>query len=162
MNNFLGSTQDNKSTDFNPGVGSLGEEQLHWFEALLAERKPTFVFVHYPLLAVQATEFRDYGLHPLLRKYQESIRLTVSGHVHKWIDFAHTYGPQHYIMAATRYDPNAYMLLEIDSDNGAWRFLNSSLVEWSTHYSRLPIARAKRAEESGRSRITIQSSLEPS
>ena len=28
LNNFLGSTQDNKSGDFNPGIGSLGEEQL--------------------------------------------------------------------------------------------------------------------------------------
>lgn len=136
LNNFLGSTQDNKAADFNPGTGSLGEEQLHWFEAQLSERKPTFVFVHYPLLAVQATEFRDYGLHPLLRKYQDNIQLVVSGHVHKWIDFAHTYGPQHYIMAATRYDPNAYMLLEIDQKRGTWRFLNADLVEWSTHYSK--------------------------
>jgi hypothetical protein len=38
-------------------------------------------------------------------------------------------------MAATRYDPNAYMLLEIDSRSGSFRFLNASLVEWSTHYS---------------------------
>lgn len=136
LNNFLGSTQDNKSADFNPGIGSLGEEQLHWFEAQLAPHKPTFVFVHYPLLAVQPSEFRDYGLHPLLRKYQDTIQLTVSGHLHKWIDFAHTYGPQHYVMAATRYDPNAYMLLEIDPDKGSWRFLNADLVEWSTHYSK--------------------------
>lgn len=136
LNNFLGSTQDSKSADFNPNIGSLGEEQLHWFEAQLAERKPTFVFVHYPLLQIEPTEFREYGLHPLLRKYQDSIQLVVSGHLHKWIDFAHTYGPQHYIMAATRYDPNAYMLLEIDPDRHTWRFLNSSLVEWSTHYSK--------------------------
>jgi hypothetical protein len=136
LNNFLGSTQDNKSADFNPGIGSLGEEQLHWFEAQLAPHKPTFVFVHYPLLAVQPSEFRDYGLHPLLRKYQDTIQLTVSGHLHKWIDFAHTYGPQHYVMAATRYDPNAYMLLEIDPDKGSWRVLNADLVEWSTHYSK--------------------------
>ncbi|HWA96768.1 MAG TPA: metallophosphoesterase [Terracidiphilus sp.] len=136
LNNFLGSTQDNKSPDFRPSTGSLGEEQLNWFEAQLAQGKPTFVFVHYPLLEIQATEFRDYGLHPLLRKYQNTIPLVVSGHVHKWIDFAHTYGPQHYIMAATRYDPNAYMLLEIDPDSGSYRFLNENLVEWSTHYSR--------------------------
>jgi hypothetical protein len=137
LNNFLGSTQDNQSADFNPSLGSLGEEQLHWLEAQLAARKPTFVFVHYPLLSIQATEFRDYGLHPLLRKYQDTIQLVVTGHVHKWVDFAHTYGPQHYIMAATRYDPNAYMLLEIDPEHGgAWRFLNADLVEWSTHYSK--------------------------
>jgi len=136
VNNFLGSTQDHTSADFNPNIGSIGEEQLHWLEAQFQQRKPTFVFVHYPLLSIQATEFHDYGLHPLLRKYQDTIQLVVSGHVHKWIDFAHTYGPQHYIMAATRYDPNAYMLLEIDPDSGTWRFLNSNLVEWSTHYSK--------------------------
>jgi UDP-2,3-diacylglucosamine pyrophosphatase LpxH len=136
LNNFLGSTQDNKASDFNPNTGTLGEAQLHWFEAQLSERKPTFVFVHYPLMAIEAVEFRDYGLHPLLRKYRETIQLVVSGHVHKWIDFAHTYGPQHYIMAATRYDPNAYMLLEIDQDRSSWRFLNADLVDWSTHYSK--------------------------
>jgi UDP-2,3-diacylglucosamine pyrophosphatase LpxH len=136
LNNFLGSTQDNKASDFNPNTGTLGEAQLHWFEAQLSERKPTFVFVHYPLMAIEAVEFRDYGLHPLLRKYRETIQLVVSGHVHKWIDFAHTYGPQHYIMAATRYDPNAYMLLEIDQDRSSWRFLNADLVDWSTHYTK--------------------------
>jgi predicted MPP superfamily phosphohydrolase len=135
LNNFLGSTQDRSSPTFNPNVGSLGEEQLHWFEAQLQQRKPTFVFIHYPLMQDLPTEFGDYGLHPLLRKYKDNIQLVVSGHLHKWIDFAHTYGPQHYVMAATRYDPNAYMLLEIDSTHGTWRFMNADLVEWSTHYS---------------------------
>src|ERR1700721_2663136 len=115
LNNFLGSTQDRAAPNFNPNLGSLGEEQLHWFEAQLQERKPTFVFIHYPLMLDVATEFGDYGLHTLLRKYKDNIQLVVSGHVHKWIDFAHTYGPQHYIMAATRYDPNAYMLMEVDT-----------------------------------------------
>jgi UDP-2,3-diacylglucosamine pyrophosphatase LpxH len=136
LNNFLGSTQDRDSKDFNPSVGSLGEEQLHWFEAQMQQRMPTFVFIHYPLLSVQATEFGDYGLHPLLRKYQDTIQFVVCGHVHKWVDFAHTYGPQHYIMAATRYDPNAYMLMEVDTKHKSWRFLNADLVEWSTHYSK--------------------------
>ncbi len=136
LNNFLGSTQDRTASSFNPGIGSLGEEQLHWFEALLEQRKPTFVFIHYPLIQGLPTEFADYGLQPLLRKHKETIQLVVSGHLHKWIDFAHTYGPQHYVMAATRYDPNAYMLLEIDRKRATWRFLNEPLVKWSTHYSK--------------------------
>jgi hypothetical protein len=136
LNNFLGSTQDHASADFNPGIGSLGEEQLQWFEAQVQQHRPSFVFIHYPLIQVQATEFGDYGLQPLLRKYQDTIQLVVSGHLHKWIDFAHTYGPQHYVMAATRYDPNAYMLMEVDTRRGTWRFMNESLVEWSTHYSK--------------------------
>ncbi len=80
-------------------------------------------------------EIGGYGLHPLLRKYQDTIQLVVSGHWHKWIDFAHTFGPQHYVMAATRYDPNAYMLMEVDTHKQSWRFLNSSVVQWSTHFS---------------------------
>ena len=136
LNNFLGRTQDRTAPDFNPNLGSLGEEQLHWFEAQLQERKPSFVFIHYPLMLDVATEFGDYGLHTLLRKYKDNIQLVVSGHVHKWIDFAHTYGPQHYIMAATRYDPNAYMLMEVDTKQATWRFINADLVEWSTHYSK--------------------------
>ena len=136
LNNFLGTTQDRTAPDFNPNLGSLGEEQLHWFEAQLQERKPSFVFIHYPLMLDVATEFGDYGLHPLLRKYKDNIQLVVSGHVHKWIDFAHTYGPQHYIMAATRYDPNAYMLMEVDTKQATWRFINADLVDWSTHYGR--------------------------
>ena len=136
LNNFLGSTQDRTAPNFNPTIGSLGEEQLHWFEALLEQRKPAFVFIHYPLIQDQATEFADYGLLPLLRKHQDTIQLVVSGHMHKWIDFAHTYGPQHYVMAATRYDPNAYMLMEVDTKHVTWRFMNVSLVDWSTHYSK--------------------------
>jgi predicted MPP superfamily phosphohydrolase len=136
LNNFLGSTQDHTAKEFNPSLGSLGEEQLNWFEAQLQQRRPTFVFIHYPLLQSLATEFSDYGLQPLLRKYQGNIQLVVSGHVHKWIDFAHTYGPQHYVMAATRYDPNSFMLMEVDTKHGTWRFVNESLVEWSTHYSK--------------------------
>lgn len=136
LNNFLGSTQNLAAPDFNPGLGSLGQVQLQWFESQLEERKPTFVFLHYPLLSVQPTEFADYGLHPLLRKHRETIQLVVTGHLHKWIDYARAFGPQHYSMASTRYDPNAYMLLEIDSDCGAWRFINAGLVDWSTHFSK--------------------------
>jgi hypothetical protein len=39
-------------------------------------------------------------------------------------------------MAATRYDPNAYMLMEVDTQQGSWRFINADLVEWSTHYAK--------------------------
>src|SRR5229473_3019753 len=140
LNNFLGSTQDHTSPDFHPNIGSLGEEQLHWFEAQLQQHKPTFVFIHYPLIQDKPTEFADYGLHPLLRKYQDTIQLVVSGHRHKWVDYHRDYGPRHYIMAATRYDPNAYMLMEVDTKHVTWRFMNESLVEWSTHYSKAYVA----------------------
>jgi hypothetical protein len=135
LNNQLGDTWNTASQGFDPDTGSFGETQLNWLEAELRERKPTFVFTHYPLWDCMPSEISGYGLHPLLRKYQDTIQLVVAGHWHKWIDFAHTFGPQHYVMAATRYDPNAYMLMEVDTHNQSWRFLNSSLVQWSTHFS---------------------------
>ena len=49
LNNFLGSTWQAGHTKYNKARGSLGEEQLNWFEAELQQQKPTFVFVHFPL-----------------------------------------------------------------------------------------------------------------
>jgi predicted MPP superfamily phosphohydrolase len=136
LNNFLGSTQDHTATNFNPNIGSLGEEQLQWFEAELKKGKPTVVFIHYPLQMNTPTEIADFGLHPLLQRYKDTIQLVVSGHLHRWIDVGPKFGPQHYVMAATRYDPNAYMLMEVNTKLNTWRFMNSSLVEWATHYSK--------------------------
>lgn len=136
LNNFTGDTWNPKSPEFNKALGSLGEEQLNWLEGLLQQHKPTVIFIHYPLWIVQPTEVHDFGLHPLLRKYRDTIQLVISGHWHKWLDFAHTYGPQHYVSAATRYDPNAYMLFEADSRKQTVRWMNADLVFWSTHFSK--------------------------
>jgi predicted MPP superfamily phosphohydrolase len=78
LNNFTGETWNHTSDLFNKAAGSLGEEQLNWAEAEFAQRKPTFVFIHYPLVIVSDVEVKDYGLHPLIRKYQDSIQRVVS------------------------------------------------------------------------------------
>jgi hypothetical protein len=81
-------------------------------------------------------EVKDYGLHPMLRKYRDSIQRVVSGHWHKWYDYARTFGPPHYVMGATRYDEDAYLLIEVDTVNASHRVLNLPEVDWSTRYSR--------------------------
>lgn len=136
LNNFIGETWNPQSKAFNRASGSLGEQQLNWCEAELAQRKPTFVFIHFPLMIVADVEVKDYGLHPLLRKYEDSIQRVVSGHWHKWYDFARTFGPPHYVMGATRFDEDAYMLIEVDTLKATHKFLNLPQVDWSTHYSR--------------------------
>jgi hypothetical protein len=136
LNNALGDTWKPGSAVYDLDTGSFGEDQLNWFEAQLREHKPTFVFTHFPLWLCAPTEIADYGLHSILRQYTDTIQLVVTGHWHKWIDFAHTFGPQHYVIAATRYDANAYMLVEVDAKMQTWRFINANLVEWSTHYSK--------------------------
>ena len=38
-------------------------------------------------------------------------------------------------MAATRYDPNAYLIVEADLKTVSHELLNLGLVDWNTHYS---------------------------
>jgi hypothetical protein len=136
LNNFLGDTMTTGHHDFNPSVGSLGERQLNWFEAQLDERKPSFVFVHFPLYIVTPVEVRDYGLHAILKRHRDTVQHVVSGHWHRWFEFGRSYGPPHLVMAATRYDPNAYVIVRVDAKNARHEFLNLDLVDWNTHYAK--------------------------
>jgi len=135
LNNFLGDTWTAGHAKYNKSTGSLGEEQLNWFEAELKQHKPTFVFIHFPLQIVAVTEVADYGVHALLKKHRDTIQRVVSGHWHRWFDFGRTYGPQHLVMAATRYDPNAYLVVEVDQKKATHQLLNLDLVDWNTHFS---------------------------
>lgn len=136
LNNFLGHTWEAGHAKYDKKVGSLGEEQLNWLEAKLQTHKPTFAFIHFPLSVVAPTERADYGLHPLLKKYKDTIQLVVSGHWHRWFEFGRSYGPLHQVIAATRYDPNAYLIVEADTKKQSHRLLNIDLVDWNTHYSK--------------------------
>ncbi len=136
LNNFLGATWTPGDPAFNKQLGSLGEEQLNWFEAELRERKPTFVFVHFPLTIVKPAERADYGLHSLVKRYRENIQLIVSGHWHRWFEFGRSFGPQHLVMAATRYDPNAYLIVDVDTKAMTHQLLNLNLVDWNTHFAK--------------------------
>lgn len=137
LNNFLGDTWSKGHAKFNPSVGSLGEEQLNWFEAELRENKPSFVFIHYPLTIVATDEVKDYGVHRLIKQHRDSIQRVVSGHWHRWFEFGRSFGPQHLVIAATRYDPNAYLIVEADTKAVRHELLNLGLVDWNTHYSKL-------------------------
>jgi len=134
LNNFLGATWDPKSNRYDRSKGSLGEEQLNWFEAELEQRKPTFVFVHFPLIMVEPNERSGYGLHTILKKHRETVQRVISGHWHKWFEFGRSYGAPHLVIAATRYDPNAYLVVEADSAKATHTLLNIDQVDWNTHY----------------------------
>ena len=136
LNNFLGDTMKQGSATYNRGRGSLGETQLNWFEAQLNEKKPTFVFIHFPLTLYADSEIRDYGLLPILKAHKDTIQRVMMGHWHKWFDFNRTFGPPALVIGATRYDPNAYMLVEVDKQKQTHRWLNMDLVDWNTHYSK--------------------------
>ena len=137
VNNFLGSTWEPGHANYNKSRGSLGEAQLNWLDAQLAEKKPTFVFVHFPLQVVEPAEYRDLGLHSLLKKHRSTVQRVISGHWHRWVDAGtESTARQHLVIAATRYDADAYLILEIDTVSATHRPLNLDLVEWNTHFSR--------------------------
>ncbi len=135
LNNFLGNTWTPGHARFDASVGSLGEEQLNWFEAELQQAKPSFVFIHYPLTIVAPAEVKDYGVHTLIKKHRNTIQRVVSGHWHRWFEFGRSFGPQHLVMGATRYDPNAYLIVEADAKTVSHDLLNLNLVDWNTHFS---------------------------
>lgn len=135
VNNFLGDTWTSGHTKFNKNVGSLGEVQLNWLEAELEQRKPTFVFVHFPLDLIAPAERANYGLRQLLAKHSGTVQRVVSGHWHKWVSFDRKYGPEHLVIAATRYDPDAYLIVEADRKQGTHRLLNIDRVQWNAQTS---------------------------
>jgi predicted MPP superfamily phosphohydrolase len=135
VNNFLGATWEPKNARYDRSKGSLGEEQLNWLEAELEQRKPTFVFIHFPLIIVEPNERSGYGVHSILKKHRDTVQRVVSGHWHKWFEFGRSYGPPHLVIAATRYDPNAYLIVEADPKTAEHRLLNIDLVDWNTHFS---------------------------
>ena len=136
VNNFLGHTWQAGHSAYNKSVGSLGEQQLNWLDAQLSERRPSFIFVHYPLQVIAPAEIGDLGLHTILKRHAATVQRVISGHWHRWVDFGALYGPQHLVMASTRYDADAYLILEIDGAAGTHRAMNLDLVEWNTHFSR--------------------------
>jgi len=74
-------------------------------------------------------------LYSLLQKHSGTILLVVAGHWHRWVDFSRKYGPQHTVIAATRYDPNAFMVFRADGRKGSVEWIDSSLPQWATHFS---------------------------
>ncbi len=136
VNNFLGNTWLVNHEAYNKRLGSLGEEQLAWLDAQLAERKPSFVFVHFPLSAIVPAEYRDMGLHSVLKRHAATVQRVISGHWHRWVDVGQEFGPPHLVIAATRYDPDAYLIVEVDTRAASHRLLNLDLVEWNTHFAR--------------------------
>lgn len=122
LNTYTGTTH---AMDGPQGMnGSLGEEQLLWLEAELAEEKPTFVFMHQMLQIMETNEVADLGVHVLMERYKETIHHVLAGHTHRWLDLGNQYGPPHRVIGATRYDEDCFVIAEVDLAEGTSRFLN--------------------------------------
>jgi hypothetical protein len=78
---------------------------------------------------------KDYGLLPILKRHRDTVQRVLSGHWHRWFDFGRTYGPPHLVIAATRFDANAYLIVRIDPKTERHQLLNLDLVDWNTHFA---------------------------
>lgn len=132
LNSYLGATHASSSQS---QIGSCGEEQLQWLEAQLAERKPTLVFIHQMLQIMTVREFGDFGLHELLKQYEDTIAWVVSGHTHRWLSWGRTYGPEHIVFGATRYDEDCFAVGEVDLRSGAATWANESSWEYYSAFA---------------------------
>jgi len=60
----------------------------------------------------------------------------VSGHWHRWFEFGRSFRPQHLVMAATRCDPNAYLIVDLNTKAMIYELTNLNLVDWNPHFSK--------------------------
>jgi len=124
-NNYLGETCNPESDLYNSKSGSFGKEQLEWMESLLADNMPTVIFLHHPVAGTSILEPQvDKSFHDLLKNYEDSIKLVVAGHVHMYLDFQTDYGPQHWSVGSTRYDGDAFFIIEANSETGEYSIVN--------------------------------------
>lgn len=122
--------------------GAFGEEQLNWLEGELQEGKPTFICMHQMLTIQQPNEVaNEWGIHTLMERYKENILHVVAGHTHTWLNFGPQFGPNHFVMGATRYDEDCFIVAEVETATQELAFLNEA--QWR------PLTReAERWEES--------------
>ena len=124
INNFLGDTWNPDSEKYDTYYGSLGADQLEWLENLLKEGKPSFLFLHYMLPLIAKDEFGDQDLLDLIKTYGNTIEFVFSGHTHTWMDLGEDFGAPNWVVASCRYDPDAYLFVEVNQETGDFYFLN--------------------------------------
>ncbi|MCK6530860.1 metallophosphoesterase [Myxococcota bacterium] len=136
VNNFLGATWDPSSEGYNDDLGSLGLDQLRWLDGLLAEGLPTFVFLHYPLFLMEEQEVDDSSLPDLatvLDRHRDTVRMVFTGHLHNWLDFRQGDAVPSIGLGSTRYDEDAFLVVEVDTASGDYTILAPERVTWYSH-----------------------------
>ncbi len=125
LNHFLGTTCDHDSPIYNEDRGSFGQEQLQWLDDELSQGMPSILFWHYPLAAIAETEEDGpLDLRSVILAHLDSVKLTLAGHMHMWWDAGSDEGFPHWLCSSTRYDEDAAMFLDLNSETGEWSILN--------------------------------------
>lgn len=133
LNSQLGETWNPESPVYDEGLGSLGAAQLAWVEEQLADATPAILIVHHHPWSFARDEVPG-AAHPDLfsisEAYPDTIRMIVSGHLHRWIDHDDTYGALQITLGSTRYDEDAFLLFQADESTGEIELLNPETPDW--------------------------------
>ena len=127
LNSQLGNTWNPEHEDYAQSLGSLGEEQLLWLDEQLSANKPSFVFVHHHPFSFKETEYPNgmfEGLDDVLNRHPGTVQLTISGHLHRWMDLE-----SKIIIGATRFDEDAYFVIQCNP-NRTYEILNWDSAHW--------------------------------
>jgi hypothetical protein len=138
LNNMLGDTWNLASPRYDRSFGSFGLDQLRWLDEELAEGLPSLLFFHYGLFLIEADETGDAefpDLFAVLKKHEATVKLVLGGHTHTWINFQEKYGVRHFLLAATRYDANNYLVLEFEAGGSAYEILNEASIRWASMFA---------------------------
>jgi 3',5'-cyclic AMP phosphodiesterase CpdA len=120
-NGQMGPSWDPTSDRYDKGKASYGAEQLAWMDDELSEGKPTIMFSHYSIPIVTLWDENPDAADPalgdykkLLEKHKDTVKLSLAGHTHRWIDYSEATPVPHFVIGATRYDEDNFWLLELD------------------------------------------------
>jgi hypothetical protein len=134
LDNQLGPTWDATDPLYNDDVGSFGPEQLAWVDAQLAEGLPSVLFMHNPPVLLQVAEDPSgpYADLFVVLEAHPNVQAVFTGHMHLWMDWTSVWPG--YGLAATRYDPRNYLVMEIDPAAGTWEIPQLDEVEIGSYW----------------------------
>jgi hypothetical protein len=115
------------------GSGSLGAEQLAWLAEGLGEGRPSIVMSHHYPLVIEKNEDPE-GLvdFEYVLSNAPNVKVALSGHSHRWIDFGEAYPFHNILVGGTRYDSDNFWILEFQPDGGDFSILDFDKPEWTT------------------------------
>lgn len=127
-NGMLGRSWDPADPSCDTSYASYGPEQLAWIQSQIGEGKPTVVLAHYPVFLSRRNEAPGTTAPDLwtLLAGSAGVRATFVGHMHRWIDVRTLGTPREpeWVVAATRYDPDNFWLVEFDPAGEGFRVLD--------------------------------------
>ena len=131
-----GPTWDVNDAQYDKDFASFGDEQLAWIDEQLADGLPTFLVFHHPPNFVRRNEstgaFPD--LFAVLEAHPGVVEAAFTGHMHLWMDTAGMWGFPGYGLAATRFDPRNWWVLDVDPNTGDWSIPRESEVTYGSFW----------------------------